>query len=120
MLRMIFMSAVSVSIVACGAGANDTPSTSGLPEDALVTSLSDADLETLCDWAASYEGGPGTTLACGDTVNGPDQCTAGVRAAGSCTLTVSQFETCAYAVRANACTALGSSGCAAVATCSSR
>jgi hypothetical protein len=108
----------SVFIAACG-GANNTPSRSGLPEDEQVTSLSDADLDTLCNWVADYEGGVGTTLACGDTVDGPDQCTAAIRAATNCPLTVSQYETCAAAFRADACTALGNPACGVVAQCGS-
>ncbi len=106
-------------LAACGGGANDTPSRSGLPENEEVTSLSDADLETLCNWVVAYEGGVGTTLACGETVDGPDQCTAAIRAATHCPLIVSQYETCAAALRANACTALGNPACGVVAECGS-
>jgi hypothetical protein len=104
---------------ACGGGANTTPSRSGLPEDEQVTSLSDADLETLCNWVADYEGGVGTTLACGETVDDPTTCMSAVRAATNCPLTVSQYETCAAALRANACTALGNPACGVVAQCGS-
>ena len=113
---------IAIATLSCAAcsGSNDTPSTSGLPENAQVTSLSDADLQTLCTWAADYEGGAGTTLACNETVNGLDQCTAAIRAATDCPVKVSQFEECAHALRADPCAALGDSGCSALALCAMR
>jgi len=119
MIRQACAIATLLSAAACGGGGSSgVPMTSGLPETAEVTSLSQSDISTLCSWVADYEGGPGTTLACNYTVNDPSRCVAGILAAKSCQLTVSQVETCAYAFYSNACTALGNPACGAVQLCS--
>jgi hypothetical protein len=101
--------------------ANDptnVPSSSGLPENAVVAQLSDGDLNQLCEWGQAYEGGAGP-LGCDLTVNSTAQCTAGIRAVPTCGVTVAQYEQCAAALRADACTALGNPACGALAACSS-
>jgi hypothetical protein len=121
MLRLTISGAVVTALIAGCGGSNSnggsTPTRSGLPESALVTSLSDSELTSLCDWAADYAGGAGASLACDSHVNSPDQCFSGVRAAANCTATVSDVETCTYAVTSNACTALGNPACGALASC---
>jgi hypothetical protein len=86
------------------------PLTSGLPESAEVASISQDDLTQLCDWAISYEGGPGAALACG-TVNEPSECINTILAAVDCATTVAQLEKCVYAVKADSCTAVGTLAC---------
>jgi hypothetical protein len=117
MIRRTCVTLTVLFAVACGSS-NDTPIKSGLPEDAEVTSLSEADMNTLCNWVADYEGGTGTSLECNYTVNDPSTCVAGILAAKSCQLTVSQVETCAYAFKSDACTALGNPACGALQLCS--
>lgn len=99
-------------------GGNNAPSTSGLPESTPVSSLSDGDLQTLCNWAAAYEGGAGTQLGCEVTVNPPSQCEAGIRASKDCPATVADVEACAHAVKADPCTAAGSQDCFPLVQCS--
>jgi hypothetical protein len=117
MIRQTFVIATFILVAAACGGSNDTPEKSGLSENAQVTSLSDSDLTALCTWSANYEGGGGTSLACNLTVNDPDQCFAGFRSASHCDITVSQVETCAYAVRADPCSALENSDCGMLQLC---
>ena len=115
------LAGLSLLVVACsggGGGGSETPTTSGLPESSTVSKLSDADLNTLCEWASSYEGGAGASLGCSITVNSPSQCVASIRAVPSCAATVGEFESCAHVVKANPCTALGNPACSAVLACS--
>ena len=65
------------------------PSKSGVPENAVVAQLSDAELNQLCEWGQDYEGGAGP-LGCGLTVNSTAQCSAGIRAEPTCGVTVAQ------------------------------
>jgi hypothetical protein len=112
---------LALFVAACsgsGGGGNDTPSTSGLSENAPVSQLSDADLNTLCTWAADYEGGPGTSLGCNITVNAPSRCVASVRASPSCAATVGDVESCVHEVRSTPCTAIGSPACLPLVACS--
>jgi hypothetical protein len=118
MVRKTGWIALPVFVAACGGSGPSAPLTSGLPESAEVTSLSEPDMNTLCSWVANYEGGPGTTLACNYTVNDPSKCVAGILAAHDCQLTVAQVERCAYAFYSNACNALGNPDCGAVQLCS--
>jgi hypothetical protein len=108
---------VLVTIAACGSSSSDVASTSGLPESDVVSHLTTAELTTLCDWSTAYEGGPGTTLPCGITVNTVSQCMAGTFADPSCTATVSDVEACAGAIRSDSCTALASTACAPLLAC---
>lgn len=87
---------------------------------AVMTSLSDSDLQAVCSWSIDLQGGPGHETDCGDgttvSVQQVGDCTAGFEGK-DCTLTVAEFQACAEASADNPCEALGSSACSPVFEC---
>jgi hypothetical protein len=106
-----------------GAGGGGTAN-SGLPRGTIVASLTDAQVNTLCDALAIPAGGYGKSQSCGDAGTQSDganqaDCFTLLRAFGSVcpTVTVGDKEDCANDIKTDLCALETKAGCAAIRAC---
>ena len=110
-MKRIATMAVTLAVVtmACGGGGGGiTPPPASVDRSQMVSAVSEADKNTLCDWFAPLVGGYGSTPSCPDYLLMADanrmECVASFPV---CTLSLGQFEDCIVEIvkAQNACTA---------------
>jgi hypothetical protein len=82
-------------------GAGGAPATSGVTGTKRIDSLTTAEKQKICDFAAAQFGGYGKTIDCGGGTTlsaDPDQASCVAGAPTSCAVTVSEYETCLHSV----------------------
>jgi hypothetical protein len=107
-----------------GGGGGGGTANSGLPRATIIASLTDAQINTLCDALAMPAGGYGKSQSCGDAGTQSDgtnqaDCFMLLRAFGSIcpTVTVGDKEDCANDIKTDLCAFETKAGCAAIRAC---